>query len=38
MSKISRADKVVFVLEAGIVMAYAILFFIKWEQIKKARK
>ena len=38
MSKISKTDKVIFILEAAIVSAYAILFFIKWEQIRKMAK
>ena len=38
MSKITKTDKVDFALEATIVMAYAVLFFIKWEQLKKQAK
>jgi hypothetical protein len=38
MTNVSKTDKVVFFLEAGIIMAYSILFFVKYQQTIKSRK
>ena len=37
MATLSKTDKIVFALEAGIVMAYSILFFKKYQQVKNKK-